>query len=411
MNAAHHVPASVHSHPYCIMINVPERSLRRFDLAHRLIVLVFALAFAACEAAPQGRAAGEIVATDDSVAFRVETFASGLEVPWSIVFTSPERALVAERPGRVRVIESGTLRQQPLLSLSDVELASESGLMGMTLHPSYASNRFFYLAYAYADRSDVRVRVVRYRDDGASASQHSVIIESLPAARFHAGCALGFGPDGKLYITVGDATEPESAQDLTSLAGKTLRLEDDGSVPADNPFVGRADARPEIWSYGHRNAQGIDWQSGTGLMFQTEHGPSGGDAPGGGDEVNIVERAANYGWPVVHHRESRPGMVSPVAEYTPAVAPASGMFYDGTAFPQFTGNYFFACLRGKCLIRLVMDGRRIVREERLFSDAYGRLRAVAEGPDGTLYVSTSNRDGRGRPASTDDRILRLVPAR
>jgi glucose/arabinose dehydrogenase len=384
-----------------------NRTARWASLPALLTILILP----GCDAAPPGRAAGEVVATTDSVPFRVETFVSGLEVPWSIVFTGEDRALVAERPGRVRVIERGALNPTPLLALTDVEQRSETGLMGMTLHPDYGTNRLFFLAYAYASGSDIRVRVVRYRDEGTSASGRTTIIEGLPAARFHAGTSLGFGPDGRLYVTVGDATDPESAQDLGSLAGKTLRLNDDGSVPADNPFVGRAGARPEIYSYGHRNAQGMDWQPGSGLMFQSEHGPSGGDAPGGGDEVNIVEPGMNYGWPVVHHRESRAGMVSPLAEYTPAVAPASGMFYRGSAFPQFRGNFFFGNLRGETLIRLVLDGRRLVRQERLLSETYGRLRAVAGGPDGAIYVATSNRDGRGSPADNDDRILRLVPTR
>lgn len=369
------------------------------------------LAVASCDSAPQGRAQGEVVSTSDSVPFRVETFVGGLEVPWSIVFTSPDRMLVAERPGRVRVVEGGRLRGDPLLTLDDVEERSETGLMGMTLHPSYSSNRQVYLAYAYASGSDIRVRVVRYRDDGASMSDRRVIVENLPAARFHAGCRIDFGPDGMLYVTTGDATEQESAQDLGSLAGKTLRLTDEGAPASGNPFANRTGARPEIWSYGHRNAQGMDWQPMSGLMFQTEHGPSGGDAPGGGDEVNIVEAGNNHGWPIVHHLQSRQGMIDPLAEYTPAVAPASGMFYRGGAIPQFTGNFFFGNLRGETLIRLVLDGRRLVRQERLLDGMYGRLRAVAEGPDGAIYVATSNRDGRGTPADNDDRILRLAPAR
>lgn len=383
--------------------------------AHRSNLLVAAgvalacLWLVGCDSAPQGRAQGETVATVDGVRFRVDTFASGLEVPWSIVFTAPDRMLVAERPGRVRSIVNGVVGTRPLLVLDDVEERSETGLMGLALHPEYASNRQVYLAYAYASGPDIRVRIVRLRDDGESMSDRRVIIEGLPAARFHAGCRIGFGPDGMLYVTVGDATEPESAQDLNSLAGKTLRLTPDGAVPGDNPFVGRAGARPEIWSYGHRNAQGLDWQPGTGLMFQSEHGPSGGDAPGGGDEINIVEAGMNYGWPTVHHKQSMAGMVDPLIEFTPAVAPASGMFYRGDAFAQFKGNFLVGALRGESLIRLVLDGRRLVRHEILLGGAYGRLRAVTEGPDGAIYVATSNRDGRGEPASNDDRILRLTP--
>jgi glucose/arabinose dehydrogenase len=374
-------------------------------------VILFSFALA-CSQAPQGKGAGETAGTaDGAVQFRVETVAGNLQVPWSISFAPDGRIIFTERPGRVRVIEQGRLRPEPLAIISDVESRSESGLMGLTLHPQFALNHFLYLAYAYQSGEGQRVRVVRFRETGSSLADRKLIIENIPAAQFHAGCRLRFGPDGKLYITTGDATQPDTAQRLDSLGGKVLRLNDDGTVPNDNPFVNQKDARPEIWSYGHRNPQGLDWQPGTNLLFETEHGPSGGDAPGGGDEVNIVERAKNYGWPVVHHRDARAGMESPLLEYTPAVAPASGTFYRGSTFPQFHGNFFFGCLRGETIIRVVLDGRRVVSQERLIERQYGRIRDVAEGPDGAIYFSTSNRDGRGSPATDDDRILRLVPVK
>jgi glucose/arabinose dehydrogenase len=318
--------------------------------------------------------------------------------------------LFTERPGRVRVYEKGALRPEPLAVVEDVERGSESGLMGLTLHPNFAENHLLYLAYAY-NQDGVRVRVVRFRETGRGLTDRTLIIEGIPAATFHAGTRLRFGPDGKLYVTTGDAAQKELGQRLDTLAGKTLRLNDDGSVPPDNPFVGRPGARPEIWTYGHRNSQGLDFQPGTGLMFQTEHGPSGFDGPGGGDEVNIVERGKNYGWPVIHHRDSKEGMESPLLEYTPACAPASAAFYRGNALAKFQGNLFFGCLRGQGLQRVVLDGRRVVSEERLFEGRYGRIRDVTEGPDGALYFSTSNRDGRGNAASDDDRIMRIVPAK
>lgn len=319
--------------------------------------------------------------------------------------------IFTERPGRVRVLENGRLRPEPLATISDVESAAESGLMGLALHPQFAANRLLYLSYAYSAGGQQLVRVVRFRETGSALTERKVIIENIPAAQFHAGCRLRFGPDGKLYITTGDATERQLSQRLDSLAGKTLRLNDDGTVPADNPFIGQQNVRPEIWSYGHRNAQGLDWQPGTNLMFQTEHGPSGFDGGSGGDEVNLVERGKNYGWPLIHHTETRTGMESPLLEYTPAVAPASGMFYRGSALTQFRGNFFFGCLRGQTIIRVVLDGRRVVSQERLLSRQMGRIRDVAEGPDGAIYFSTSNQDGRGRPAKDDDRILRLVTAK
>jgi glucose/arabinose dehydrogenase len=375
----------------------------------------------ACSHPPPGRGAGEVETTaaraeagqttaKDQVSFRVETVVANLEVPWSIVWAPDGRMLFTERVGRVRVYENGKLRSQPLFTVPDVEPSGESGLMSIALHPQFATNRLLYLSYAYKADGQ-RVRVARYRETSNGLTDRTIIIENIPAAANHAGCRLRFGPDGKLYITTGDATERELAQQLDSLAGKILRVNDDGTVPPDNPFVGQQNARPEIWSYGHRNPQGIDWQPGTNLLFETEHGPSGFDGPGGGDEVNIIEKGKNYGWPVIHHTQTHPGMEAPLLEYTPACAPASGMFYRDAQFPQFRGNFFFGCLRGARIIRVVLDGRRVVTQENLLAGKYGRIRDVAEGPDGYLYFSTSNRDGRGAPAADDDRIIRLVPAK
>ena len=364
-----------------------------------------------CGQPPAGQGAGEIESSSaKEVSFQVETVVAGLEVPWSITWAPDGRMFFTERPGRVRVVVNGQLRSRPLIILKDVEPSGESGLMSLTLHPQFANNHFLYLSYAYKSESQL-VRVVRYRESESGLIDRQVIIENIPAAQFHAGCRLGFGPDAKLYITTGDATERALAQRLDSLAGKTLRLNDDGTIPSDNPFVGQQNARPEIWSLGHRNAQGMDWQPGTNLMFQTEHGPSGFDGPGGGDEVNIVERGKNYGWPLIHHKEIRDGLEAPQLEYTPAVAPASGAFYRGSAFPQFRGNFFFGCLRGERIIRVVLDGRRVLSQEGLLREKYGRIRDVAEGPDGAIYFSTSNQDGRGKPARDDDRIIRLRPVK
>ena len=365
----------------------------------------------ACGHPPPGRGAGEVENSPQSqTSFKVETVIPNLEVVWSIVWTPDGRMIFTERPGRVRVYEAGKLRPTPLFTVPDVEPKGESGLMSIALHPQFASNHWLYLSYAYNSGSQ-QVRVARYRETPNGFTDRKVIIEGIPAAAFHAGCRLRFGPDGKLYITTGDATDRQLAQKLDSLAGKTLRLNDDGSIPTDNPFVGQPNARPEIWTYGNRNGQGIDFQPGTNLLWETEHGPSGFDGPGGGDEVNILERGKNYGWPVIHHRDTHTGMEAPILEYTPACAPGSGMFYRGSAFPQFKGNFFFGCLRGERIIRVTLDARRVVSQENLLEGKYGRIRDLAEGPDGLIYFSTSNRDGRGQPARDDDRILRFVPVK
>ncbi len=375
---------------------------------YSLLALTILLGLGCGEEPPTGRGAGEIATSpQSSTKFKVETVAGGLEVPWSIVWAPDGRMIFTERPGRVRVFEKGALRPKPLIVVPDVEQTGETGLMSVALHPQFSTNQFIYLSYGYGNRG-ANVRVVRYRETPEGLVDQKVIIENIPAAQFHAGCRIRFGPDGKLYITTGDATRRQLAQQLDSLAGKTLRLNDDGSVPQDNPFVGRDNARPEIWSVGHRNAQGMDWQPGSNLMFQTEHGPSGFDGPGGGDEVNIVEKGKNYGWPTIHHTQTQSGLESPLLEYTPPCAPASGMFYRGSGFPAFKGNFFFGCLRGEMLIRVALDGRKVLGQEGIVKE-YGRIRDVAEGPDGAIYFSTSNKDGRGKPAGDDDRIMRLVP--
>lgn len=372
-----------------------------------LMFLVSVAMAVGCGQKPKGLAENVIVSTQKGDAkFRVETVATGLEVPWGFAFLPDGNLLFTERPGRVRVIEKGKLRAEPVFKVADVEPSGESGLMDISLHPKFAENKFVYLAYAY-NNDGKRVKIVRYKFDGKTFIEPKIIIENLPAAQFHAGTRARFGPDGKLYVTVGDATQRELAQQMTTLAGKTLRLNDDGSVPNDNPFVGQKDVRPEIWSVGHRNAQGLAW-SPENLMFQTEHGPSGFDGDGGGDEVNIVERGKNYGWATISHRETKEGLISPLLEYTPACAPASAMFYNGAVFPSFKGNFFFGCLRGTRIIRVVLNGRNVVSQENLLEGNFGRIREMAQGPDGFIYFATSNRDGRGSSADDDDKILRIV---
>lgn len=379
-----------------------------FILSRILLSVLFLTNFACA-------AENNLPSPDDTPKMRVENVAESLEIVWSMRFAPDGRMFFAERPGRVRVFENGKLRAAPLFTVPDVELSGESGLMGMALHPKFAENRFLYLAYAYQASGEQAVKVVRYRETGDGLTDAKTIIERIPAARYHAGTRLGFGPaDGKLYVTTGDATNQSQAQKLDTLGGKTLRLNDDGTIPPDNPFVNRKDARPEIWTYGHRNAQGLDWQPETNLMFQTEHGPSLIDGVSlfkrsGGDEVNVVERGKNYGWAKISHKTKREGMETAIIEYSPAVAPASAMFYRGDLFPEFKNNFFFGALKGEAIIRLVLDGRRVVAQEKFFVKTYGRIREIAEAPDGSIYFSTSNRDGRGDPTAADDRILRIVP--
>ncbi len=380
-----------------------------------IILLLTVIVCTSCSAAEDEIDFPVVPASKSVPKMRVETVATNLEVVWSIVFAPDGRMFFTERPGRVRVFENGKLLAAPFFTVADVEPSGESGLMGMILHPNFAENQFVYLAYAYQDADkNQTVRVARYRATNETLVEPKTIIEAIPASQYHSGTRLRFGPDGKLYITTGDATKQSRAQQLSSINGKTLRLNDDGTIPADNPFINQKDARAEIWTYGHRNAQGMDFQPESGLMFQTEHGPSIIDGVSlfkrrGGDEVNIVERGKNYGWAKISHNMTRTGMETPIIEYSPAIAPASGMFYRGNLFPELKNNFLFGALKGEAIIRLVLDGRRIVSQDKLFEKQYGRVREIAESPNGSIYFSTSNRDGRGEPSKEDDRILRIVP--
>lgn len=342
-----------------------------------------------------------------NVTYRVESVAQELRVPWSVVFTSPSRALITERPGRVRVLENGQLNPEPLRVFPEVSTTAEEGLMGMTLDPAYAENKYLYLCIAYEKAGQTVDKVVRFTDTGSALSEDYIVMDDIPAARFHAGCRLKFGPDGKLYISTGDATRKESAQELDSLAGKILRLNSDGSIPADNPFPNSA-----IYSYGHRNPQGFDWHPVSQTLVATEHGPSGNDGPGGGDEVNIITAGGNYGWPVVSHEKSQAGMIDPAVIFTPAVAPASGMFYRGSVYPQLTNTFLFGALRGEGIIQVVFDQNnpsRVLSYQKLAGIEVGRVRDIVEGPDGLIYFTTSNQDGRGSAQVGDDQLYRLVP--
>lgn len=378
-------------------------------------LFIFALFVINCGASPEGLPESEILTAGNAAngasqtKFRVETVASNLEVPWAFAFLPNGNLLFTERPGRVRLIENGKLREAPVYTVPDVEPSGESGLMDVSLHPNYVSNNFVYFAYAY-NADGKKVRVVRCKFDGNTFSEPKTIIENIAAAQYHAGTRARFGADGKLYITTGDATDRELAQQMNSINGKTLRLNDDGTIPPDNPFVNQPNARPEIWTIGHRNAQGLAWTA-DGAMFQTEHGPSGFDGAGGGDEVNFVEKGKNYGWAEISHAETKEGMISPLLEYTPAIAPASALIYKGNAFPEFKGNLFFGNLRGENIIRVALDGEKVAGQERLLENKFGRIREVAESPEGYIYFSTSNRDGRGSAAKEDDRIMRIVPVK
>jgi glucose/arabinose dehydrogenase len=322
---------------------------------------------------------------------RVQTVAENLEIPWDLAFLPDGRALVTERPGRVRLLSaSGKLRSDPIAEV-DVDDSGEGGLLGLVVDPDFKKNRFVYL-YRTTDSGN---EVARYRLDGDKLSEQAVVLRGVKAGVIHDGGRMRFGPDGKLYVTAGETGQAELAQDKGSLNGKILRL---------SPQQYRGDGgRPEIFSLGHRNPQGLDWQPGTGRFVSNEHGPDGDD------EINFLRRGANYGWPTIRGDQGGPGLVKPVVVYPESIAPSGATFVrqEGSSW---TGDYLIGALVGEQLRRVTIDrAGKITRNEALFQGTFGRLRTVVEAPDGSLYVLTNNRDGRGSPKEGDDRILRIVP--
>ena len=323
---------------------------------------------------------------DEGLLIKIDTLASNLTVPWQILFLPDSTMLFTERPGQVRLFRKGKLSTKPILNVDDVKAETKTGLLGMVIHPNFTKNHFIYLAHNYGTKNLIYLRVVRYEFVKDSLIKPKTLIEGIPAARNHTGCRLIFGPDKKLYISAGDADQPALAQDLKTYNGKILRINDDGSVPNDNPFVRSDTAKHEIWTYGHRNPQGLVFQPVSHLLYDSEHGPTGGD------EINTVFEGENYGWPTIHHQERRKGMVTPLLEYSPSIGPSEMIFYQGKAFPKLRGNLLVACLRGASILRIPPGSGTYSKQELLLKKKYGRIRSIVEGPDGFIYISTSNFD-------------------
>ncbi len=345
--------------------------------------------------------------TATTKSYKVVEVAHGLHVPWAMAFTNPNRLLLTERNGRIRVVADGKLVEKPLYTFPDVWEQSEAGLLGLAVDGEYLTNKYLYTSLTYVRNGDYFLKVVRLKDEGDKATIDRVILDNIAASGNHDGSRIKFGPDKKLYITTGDATKKELAQNKDSLNGKMLRLNSDGSVPSDNPTFGSA-----VYSYGHRNSQGFDWDSRNGKLWATEHGPSGFDGPGGGDEINLIKPGRNYGWPLVSHEKRLAGTEASKLLFTPAVAPSGAMFYKGDLLPQFKNNFFFAALRGEGIYRVVIDESKpeeAASFEKLAGIDLGRIREIVEGPDGAIYFSTSNTDGRGRERTGDDKIYKIVP--
>jgi len=342
----------------------------------------------------------------------VESWVDNLEVPWSLIFLPDGRALVSERPGRIRLIKDGKLQKTSYAEL-DVHDSGEGGLMGLALHPEFPKKPFIYAMHTYKKGGDIYNRVIRLKDKGDNGSFDKMIIERLPGGRVHNGGRIAFGPDGMLYITAGETFKSELAQDLNSAGGKILRVTPEGDIPGDNPFK-----NSPIYSYGHRNPQGLAWNPDTGELFESEHGPSGEYLLRANDEINIIQKGGNYGWPEAVGAPGKKPYVDPLIVWKKATPPSGITFYKDKKLAHLKGDLFVATLGSEALIRIRLkkdDNKyKVISIERWFTDEdkksrYGRIRDVVEGPDGFIYFLTNNTDGRGRHRDGDDHIYRILP--
>ena len=337
-----------------------------------------------------------------AVEYRIDTVASGLEHPWSIAFLPDGRILVTERAGRLRVIDGERLLETPVAGVPESFVRSQGGLFAVLPDPDFGENGVIYLSQAHGTPQSNTTRLLRGRLEGMELRDVEMLFEAQPRRSnpVHFGGRMALLPDGTLVLGLGDAFDDrEDAQRLDSHTGSIVRLHRNGRVPADNPFVGQPDARPEIYSYGHRNVQGIVFDEETGVLWSHEHGPRGGD------ELNIIEPGVNYGWPVVSHGidysgaritpyTSLPGMRDPVRHWTPAIAPSGMTLYRGELFPEWRGSLLISSLVQRHVRLLTLDGARVTGEERLFEEVGERIRDVQSGPDGSIYLLTDKPDGR-----------------
>ncbi len=346
----------------------------------------------------------------EKVPLSYQVLTTGLHHPWSLAFLPDGQMLVTERRGQLRLLSStGELYPEPIGGLPEIRQHGQGGLLDVVLHPDFANNRLVYFSFAEAGPGGVGTAVARGRLEQHQLQQVEVIfrLEPKSGGRQHFGSRLVFDPQGYLYITLGDRGDRPRAQRLDDHAGSLIRLHDDGRIPADNPFVGQENARPEIYSYGHRNMQGAALHPDTGQIWVHEHGPQGGD------EINVPVSGVNYGWPVITYGVNyvigtkigegthKAGMAQPIHYWVPSIAPSGMAFYTGDRFPAWRGNLLVGALKFQQLVRLELAGAKVVHEERLLTNRFGRIRDVRQGPDGLIYLLTDENDGK---------LIRLVPA-
>ena len=344
----------------------------------------------------------------EKVRFRVVPLVSGLVHPWSLVFLPDGDLLITERPGRLRVVRHGRLLEEPIAGVPVVASTGQGGLLDVVLHPNFATNRLLCLAYSRRDSDGSGTAIICSELVGNRLVNSRVIFAAEPSLRGgkHFGCRLVFDVNGNLYATLGDRGIRALAQALSSHPGSVIRIDLSGDALADNPFVHREDAQPEIFTYGNRNPQGLAWQPQTGVLWMHEHGPRGGD------ELNQVIAGTNYGWPVISYGKEywsrkavgegthKIGMAQPVHYWVPSIAPSGMAFYSGSRFPQWQGNLFIGSLKFGELVRLEINASQVIHEERLLNGDFGRIRDVRLGPDELIYLLTDSPNGQ---------LLRLEP--
>lgn len=347
----------------------------------------------------------------------VTPYATGLEIVWSLEFAPDGRLFIAERPGRVRVVSAeGELDPTPWLTLP-INVRLEDGLLGLTLDPDFENEPWVYVYYTHAKGDQLVNRVSRFREVNGRAGEEQVLLDDLPSHRIHNGGRLAFGPDGMLYITTGELNEPMRSQDLNDLMGKVLRITKDGKIPEDNPFPGSP-----IWAYGVRNPHGLAFRPSDGALFLSDNGPSSEWGPlriNARDELNIIHKGRNYGWPLVVGAPGLEEYEDPILAWIPALSPGGLAFYDADLMPELKGDLFYASMSGQALLRIRFENEnqpdRPTSIERWFhtgvgrESTYGRLRGITVGPDGAIYVGTGNTDGRAPLREGDDRVLRIAP--
>ena len=371
----------------------------------RGVISAFAIALSLLASAS---AVAQTVKSDEHE-FRVVKLVEGLDHPWSVAFLPDGRMLVTERSGRLRMVKEGKLDPQPVSGLPQIAQHGQGGLLDVALHPRFAENKLVYLSYSARGNDGVGTEVARGVLNGNRLENVQVIFRQQPkgGSGNHFGSRLVFDRAGLLYITLGDRGEKDRAQTPGDHAGSVIRVHDDGRVPADNPFAGKPAWKPEKFTLGNRNMQGAALHPQTGQLWTHEHGPQGGD------EVNVIRAGANYGWPVITYGvnygigtkigegTAKAGMMQPLHYWVPSIAPSGMAFYTGDKFPRWRGDLFVGALKDEMLVRLKLDGEKVVREERLLKGRVGRIRDVRAGPDGNLYLLTDESAGA---------LFRLEPA-